>query len=77
LQLYRLLKNYVPEERLKQSDELKDAILSEVPKIGDSLAVPPNRPPMRIVGREITDRLGILFTLRGPDGAMLRHEVFD
>ena len=80
LTLYKMLKAALPECEVLSSEELKDIILSTVKKAGEQVNISaPNSPDVTawITEREITERFGILFTLRKVDGKIISHEFFD
>ncbi len=76
LHLYQMMLGVFAGIALRTSAELLDVILSTVPKVGEELPTPGSG-PTKVVRREITDRLGILLTLRTHEGNLISREIFD
>ena len=79
LQFYSLLLAAFGKVCLENQPALLDLLLSSVRKPGDTVTIPTPTAPVTgtIIRREVTDRLGVLLTIRESTGRIFAHEVFD
>ncbi len=77
LQFYKIAQEAFPEINLGTCDGFLNVVLSHLPAVGQSIEVPSSNSRGRVVRREITTRLGVLFTIRIDGGALVSHEFFD
>jgi hypothetical protein len=77
LQLYEMVQSRFPELLLRTNGNLADVILSAFPRPGEMVVLVAGAPKVEVLRREITDRLGVLLTLRDPDGKIYSKEIFD
>lgn len=77
LQFYKIAQDVFPNLDLRASDRVLSIILSQLPKVGDTIEVPNRKTTGQVIRREITSRLGILFTIKLNDDSLVSHEFFD
>lgn len=77
IQFYKIAQEAFPEIDFGSCDGFLNAVLSHLPAIGQSIEVPSSYSRGRVVRREITTRLGVLFTIELDGGALVSHEFFD
>jgi hypothetical protein len=76
----RQLSDVFPEAPLRDDPEILNIVVTEAKKAGDRLVFPQpvnGSTTARIVGREITERYGIRYTIETPDGSRFTHEFYD
>jgi hypothetical protein len=76
LELLGLIEKKLPEMDWRGINELTDIILASLTKVGDLIKLP-NAQTGVVIRREITSRLGALFTVRLHDGTLVSYEFFD
>lgn len=75
LKLYQLIIDAFPIVPIRDDKQITAIILSDIPETGSKINIQ-NR-EMEIIRREISDRFGIVLTLKDPDGRMISQEFFD
>jgi hypothetical protein len=80
LQLLKIVSEAFPELGLRANPRLIDTTLADLRKPGETITAtfPDGRVgPAQIIRREITERLGVLYTLESQEGSRFTHEFFD
>lgn len=80
LQLLKIVSEAFPELGLCDNPRLIDMTLADLRKPGETITAkfPDGRVgPAQIIRREITERLGVLYTLESQEGFLFTHEFFD
>jgi hypothetical protein len=80
LQLLKIVSEKFPDLNLRSAPALIDLTLADLRKPGEFISAKlPNGTVggAKIVRRDITERLGVLYTLESADGLRFTHEFFD
>ena len=80
LQLLKIASEAFRELGLRDNPRLVDMTLADLRKPGETIIakLPDGRVgPAQIIRREITERLGVLYTLESQEGFRFTHEFFD
>ncbi|NJM37922.1 MAG: hypothetical protein HC845_08760 [Akkermansiaceae bacterium] len=77
IQFYKIAQEFFPQLDLGECEPFMSIVLSNLPELGARVEVPIRKEQGRVIRREVTSRLGVLFTIKMDDGELVSHEFFD